>query len=285
MPIHSIKIGNFKGIADTVTIPIKPITIFIGENSSGKSTVLHALAALSQTVSLPNDTRALILDDEFAYVHLGRFIDVIHSRKYTDTMTLGVNVGKHQIRRGKDASNDVEAVEVEIEGTYEFKSTKRTQDISVSNGEVKAGDDIYKIRKSLAGISVENVAQKTITRGTAGSVLRDRVLPPPRKHGFDFVAYNLAQRAIVQALKNTFYLGPFRQSPRRSYPTRGATPRQVGPEGEATIPLLANEVVQSKSRPHIHQIAAWLAAMKLGSKLEISRVAASDLFHKHPIAV
>jgi AAA15 family ATPase/GTPase len=92
MPIHSIKIGNFKGIANTLTIPIKPITIFIGENSSGKSTVLHALAALSQTVSLPNDTRALILDDEFAYVHLGRFIDVIHTGKYTDAMTLGVNV-------------------------------------------------------------------------------------------------------------------------------------------------------------------------------------------------
>jgi AAA15 family ATPase/GTPase len=37
MPIHSIKIGNFKGIADTQVIPIKPITLFIGENSSGKS--------------------------------------------------------------------------------------------------------------------------------------------------------------------------------------------------------------------------------------------------------
>ena len=74
MPIHAVTIGNFKGVAETITIPIKPITVFIGENSSGKSTVLHALAALSQTASLPNDQRALILDDEKAAVHLGSFI-------------------------------------------------------------------------------------------------------------------------------------------------------------------------------------------------------------------
>src|ERR1035438_2393491 len=100
MPIHSIKIGNFKGIAESATIPIKPITIFIGENSSGKSTVLHALAALSQTALLPNDQRALILDDEKAAVHLGRFIEIIHSRKYTDVIELGVNVGS--VRRSEE---------------------------------------------------------------------------------------------------------------------------------------------------------------------------------------
>jgi predicted ATPase len=94
----------------------------------------------------------------------------------------------------------------------------------------------------------------------------------------DFLAFSSAQRAIADALAKTFYLGPFRQSPRRSYPTRGASPNQVGAEGESTIPLLANEAVQSKARPHINQIAGWLAMMKLGSKVDISRVATSDLF-------
>ena len=94
----------------------------------------------------------------------------------------------------------------------------------------------------------------------------------------DFIAFSFAQRAIADALAKTLYLGPFRQSPRRSYPTRGASPNQVGAEGESTIPLLANEAVQSKARPHINQIAGWLAMMKLGSKVDISRVATSDLF-------
>ena len=48
MAITSITIENFKGIGDAVTIPIRPITLLFGKNSSGKSTVLQALRYLRQ---------------------------------------------------------------------------------------------------------------------------------------------------------------------------------------------------------------------------------------------
>ena len=41
--ITSITIENFKGISNAVEIPIRPITLLFGKNSSGKSTVLQAL--------------------------------------------------------------------------------------------------------------------------------------------------------------------------------------------------------------------------------------------------
>src|SRR5437879_2329158 len=90
MALCAVCIGNFKGIFQNQTIPLKPITLFIGPNSSGKSSTIHALAAMAQTVNLPNNTRPLVLDDQFAYAHLGRFIEIIHSKKYTDTITLGL---------------------------------------------------------------------------------------------------------------------------------------------------------------------------------------------------
>lgn len=37
MAIRTIIAGNFKGIHAQTEIPIKPITLFIGANSSGKS--------------------------------------------------------------------------------------------------------------------------------------------------------------------------------------------------------------------------------------------------------
>jgi predicted ATPase len=92
MAIDKLLIGNFKGIADPQWIDIKPLTVFIGGNSSGKSTCIHALACLSQTVKVTNNTRPLILDDEFASVHLGRFIEVIHSKSYQDVISLGVEL-------------------------------------------------------------------------------------------------------------------------------------------------------------------------------------------------
>lgn len=225
MAIKSIRIGNFKGIADPVTLGIKPITLFIGENSSGKSTVLHALAALSQTIGLPNDQRALILDDEFAYVHLGRFIDVIHSRRYADSLVLGANVGVHQIRQRKADSDELEAIEGEVEFAFEFKSTKRTQGIFVTSGEVRAGENLFRIRRTSGKMSVENVARNITARWPAetGVILRERPLTS-RRSSLDFLAFTYAQRAILKALRETLYLGPFRQSPRRSYPTRGASP-------------------------------------------------------------
>src|SRR6266853_2544106 len=91
MPIESVHIGNFKGIQTPCDLEIKPVTVFIGANSSGKSSCIHALAALSQTVKMTNDTRPLVLDDEFAMVHLGRFIEIIHSKSYQDAIELGIS--------------------------------------------------------------------------------------------------------------------------------------------------------------------------------------------------
>jgi predicted ATPase len=67
----------------------------------------------------------------------------------------------------------------------------------------------------------------------------------------------------------------------------------VGPQGEAAATLLANEVVQTRTRPHVKQISEWLQILGIGKKLEISRVGPTDLFgvditledgQKYPIA-
>ncbi|WP_347259351.1 DUF3696 domain-containing protein [Rudaea sp.] len=42
--LHALYVGNFKAFADTQTIPIKPITLVFGPNSSGKSSFIHSLA-------------------------------------------------------------------------------------------------------------------------------------------------------------------------------------------------------------------------------------------------
>jgi len=41
--LKAIKIGNFKAFAETQRIPIRPLTLIYGANSSGKSSILHSL--------------------------------------------------------------------------------------------------------------------------------------------------------------------------------------------------------------------------------------------------
>ena len=140
MPIHSLYIENFKGLREGAEIPIKPITIFIGANSSGKSSCIHALAAMAQTMKFPNDRRPLVLDDEFASVHLGRFIEVIHTKHYTDTIKMGLSIGELSYRTYPPNSTASELLTGEARCCYRFKSTRRTQDIQLQSAEITIGE-------------------------------------------------------------------------------------------------------------------------------------------------
>lgn len=43
MKIHSLSITNFRGYRSTVVIPFNDLTVFVGKNDVGKSTILEAL--------------------------------------------------------------------------------------------------------------------------------------------------------------------------------------------------------------------------------------------------
>src|SRR5712691_1456993 len=77
MPITSITIKNFKGIAAPVTIPIRPITLLFGKNSSGKSTILQALHYLREVLEYrrPDPDRTQIGGD---VIDLGGFQSLVH---------------------------------------------------------------------------------------------------------------------------------------------------------------------------------------------------------------
>jgi len=41
--LTAVYIGNFKAFSESQRIPIRPLTLIYGANSSGKSSILHAL--------------------------------------------------------------------------------------------------------------------------------------------------------------------------------------------------------------------------------------------------
>lgn len=49
--LHSLSIGNFKVFGPEQRIPMKPITLVFGANSSGKSSILQSLLLLKQTLN------------------------------------------------------------------------------------------------------------------------------------------------------------------------------------------------------------------------------------------
>ena len=145
MPITSITVSNFKGISEKSDFKIRPITLFIGANSSGKSSCIHALASLAQTVKLGDKSRPLVLDDEFAQVHLGRFIEIAHSKSYKNPIELGIEVGNIEIQTPDEKISGIASA------FYTFKSTKRTQEIFIENACLRVGGRTIQIVRNKAG--------------------------------------------------------------------------------------------------------------------------------------
>lgn len=76
--ITRIELENFKGIRDRVVLELKPITLLFGANSSGKSTVFHALHYALEVLGNHNlDADRTTLGGES--VDLGGFRSLVHA--------------------------------------------------------------------------------------------------------------------------------------------------------------------------------------------------------------
>lgn len=68
------KLFNFKAIQQETELEFKPLTIFAGANSSGKSTVLQSILLVAQTLSNAVTNRPIVLNGDL--VRLGQFDDI-----------------------------------------------------------------------------------------------------------------------------------------------------------------------------------------------------------------
>lgn len=286
MAINNLILENFKGIKERQEFEIRPITIFCGPNSSGKSSCLHALASLAQTIKLSASNQAIVLDDEYAQIHLGRFLDVIHSKKITDSFTLGIG-----ITTAKDISvfSDPKIkLGTQINAEINFKAKKAAQEIYIQHMQLEIGSTKYKYSKNKQGYNILK-NQKTLNFSTM-HMGKFKFRPDMEKTNFTeskdqkeiiellMIGESISSN-ITDELSNVYYLGPFRQGPLRKYATRGAQPSEVGASGEGAVAMLANEFQRSTSKhPNLSKISSWIKDMGLGKNLHLEPVGNTDLF-------
>ena len=72
--ITSWRVSNFKSIRDGSDLPLAPLTIFAGANSSGKSTFIQSVLLVAQTLSNKVGSRSVVLNG--AFTSLGQFDDL-----------------------------------------------------------------------------------------------------------------------------------------------------------------------------------------------------------------
>jgi predicted ATPase len=87
--ISRIELENFKSIR-RAQLDLSPLTILVGENSAGKSSVLQAIFLLAQVAR--GRARADVVSLNGLELNLGNFTDVVHASSPADTITFRITL-------------------------------------------------------------------------------------------------------------------------------------------------------------------------------------------------
>lgn len=100
--IEEISIENFKGFAEEQRIPLRPITLLFGANSSGKTTIIQSLLLLKQTLEEAESPETVLLP-KGKTIDLGSYKELIYGHDTSRRLRLTYKLTKPIIAASKAA--------------------------------------------------------------------------------------------------------------------------------------------------------------------------------------
>lgn len=162
--LREYQLTNFKAFAGPETIPIRPITLIYGPNSSGKSSILQSLLLLKQTLQEAENPETLLLP-KGNLVNLGGYREFIHRHDVSKQFSFKVllDVDKHETPNPfenlvRDKLIQTRLLGLQVTFTYD----QNTSNVVFSSVDVFIGDDsspgvIYKPEKQDSfGVELSN---------------------------------------------------------------------------------------------------------------------------------
>lgn len=124
--LKQIGIENFKAFADLQEINLAPITLIYGANSSGKSSIIHALMVLKQSFLFPNLKGGIYSDKRI--LDVGNYATMVYSHDLNRDISLNLIFAD----KASNKSNFQEKLSTKFIYTYfdNKKSTKYSQGFS-----------------------------------------------------------------------------------------------------------------------------------------------------------
>jgi len=270
-----LRLKNFKAWKDTGSLALRPVTLLLGVNSSGKSSLIQSLLLLKQTVQSPDRSIHLNLggDEANDLFNFGSFENVLSQGVEGDrhfaidfTFMTGVNARIPEVRfyctYGQNSAGGVVIQEWQLSApTAKFRSLRREKGAYslVVNDETQPRE---KGRHLAPERSVSLSAEGIAALGTDGDLLQD---------------LSLVTRRELEAI---VYLGPLRRKPERDYVWNKSNPGVLGIDGHRTIDvLLASALMKGDEHGEvIAGVSKWLKRMKLADKLEVKQLGRSTRY-------
>lgn len=273
--LTALRLANFKAWQETGVIALKPVTMLLGANSSGKSSLIQSLLLLKQTAHSPDRSTHLNLgaDEAHDYFNFGSFNDVLKAgtqspRQFVIEFAFQahpqsrIESGQFACSYGQTAQGATAIQTLALStGGHCFRVLRREKGAYAIfvNDEVRPR---AKGRHLVPERSIALSAEAIAVLGHVGAIAEDLSL------------------AIRRELENIVYLGPLRRKPERDYVWNKMAPGQIESDGHRAVDaLLASALTRgAQHNAVLDGVSFWLNRMKVADKLEVKQLGRSNRY-------
>ena len=298
--IKSLRIKNFKCWNDTGEINLSPISLFLGSNSSGKSSIGQFLMLLKQSCVSSDRQTVLFLGDADSVVELGGPVDMLYKRDTNNLLSFNYKwtLPKMIDLTTSNEINDISTLPIdaiEFDGQIgvfgketKFLEVEKIEYSAIHNNELILSIDLDRVEKASSARAYKARATNYKLIRTTG---RPWELPSPyRFYGFpdEMLTYyknawftSQLNAAHEQLFSRISYIGPLRERGERHYRWTGFAPSSVGATGrDAILALLASRTqdryYNHKAKQHLSNleeiVAKSLKEMGLIDDFKITKI-------------
>ena len=264
-----LRLENFKSWMDTGDIALKPITGFFGPNSSGKTSLYQGLLMMKQTDDSPDLGSVFHFGDEKTPVDLGDFESVVYGHDTTQNLKISLAWKSRTPFSMPDAYP---------KGGIIFEGSDIGFEVKSREGDIGTGKSLileemaYLIADQRVGMlhypgQSDYFLTPPLPTGSRlrsfGDIFKTPSYPSPSKFysfpnlaNWEYSDHNFFFRSLEHEmqslLRDLYYLGPLRTSPRRTYTRSRVQPSDVGTDGG----FLVDALLSSRERGQLKQWAA-----------------------------
>jgi len=302
--LERLRLHNFKAFED-LSINFAPLTLLLGPNNSGKSSILAPLRLLAQTLDSPDPEVPLLLSGLFG--DFGTFRDVVYRNHRGRPFSIAIELSPFY--QGTLGLKDTKLIGIEVE--YKFRTQRREVilrscriylDRKLALETEYSADTERQAVASVAGSPVPPSIKASLSRMLRldhflPAVLRLRRSSDEPESALDAYLTPSRQEALIRAsravweirrqLQDLDYLGPMRSPPLRTYQYSGERRSRVGLHGEYAPGIIAMDASRRgrKRQSIASQIGTWLASSGIAERLEVNVISDRhyELRLRHPV--
>lgn len=276
----SLKLKNFKAWRDSDKIKLSPVTLLLGSNSTGKSSIIQSLLLLKQTITSPDRSIHLNLggDEVNDYFNFGHFNDVLTQGATPRQFEISFQFEQPPSRR----RNLRPLNQNRFSAIYAMTSTGAaiTQECCLEGNNrkyraVRREKGAYSIYVNDENQPREKSRAFTPERSIALPSEAIKLLGPDGGYAEDL------SLAIRRELENIAYLGPLRRKPERDYVWNKTRPGDLGVDGIGSInALFSSAFIKSKNIDEdiIAGVSSYLSRMEVAERLEVRQLGHSTRY-------